>query len=115
VLPLATRGQSVIIHTKLDNRESRWRPGMTVAAEVTLAQHEVPLAVREVALQRSGADTVVYVKEGERYEPHPVTLGARDGEFAEVLSGLDTGAVYVTEQSFLIKAELEKSAAGHEH
>jgi cobalt-zinc-cadmium efflux system membrane fusion protein len=115
VLPLATRGQSVIIRARLDNGAGQWRPGMTVSAEVVVALREAALVVREIALQRSGADTVVYVNEGETYQAHPVKLGARDGEFAEVLSGLDAGAQYVTEQSFLIKAELTKSAAGHEH
>jgi cobalt-zinc-cadmium efflux system membrane fusion protein len=42
-------------------------------------------------------------------------LGARDGEHAEVLGGLAAGTPYVTEQSFLIKADIEKSAASHDH
>jgi cobalt-zinc-cadmium efflux system membrane fusion protein len=42
-------------------------------------------------------------------------LGARDGEFAEVLGGLEPGTRYVTEQSFLLKADVEKSGAAHDH
>jgi cobalt-zinc-cadmium efflux system membrane fusion protein len=44
-----------------------------------------------------------------------LTLGARDGEFAEVLAGLAPGSSYVTAQSFLIKADIEKSGASHDH
>jgi cobalt-zinc-cadmium efflux system membrane fusion protein len=115
VLPLATRGQSVIVRARLDNRDGGWRPGMTVSAQVTVALHEVQLAVRESALQRMGDATVVFAREGETYEARPVRLGARDGEFAAVLSGIEAGTVYVTEQSFLIKADIGKSAAGHDH
>jgi cobalt-zinc-cadmium efflux system membrane fusion protein len=42
-------------------------------------------------------------------------LGARDGEYVEVLGGLKPDTRYVTEQSFLIKADIEKSGASHDH
>ena len=115
VLPLATRGQSVIIRGRLDNRAGRWRPGMTVSAEVTIAERQVPLVVRESGLQRFRDFTVVFAQVGDTYEVRMLELGARDGEFAEVRSGLDAGTTYVTEQSFLIKADIEKSGAAHDH
>jgi cobalt-zinc-cadmium efflux system membrane fusion protein len=115
VLPLATRGQSVVIRARLDNDDGQWRPGMTVAAEVVVAQKSVPLAVRETALQRFRNFTVVFAQVDDQYEVRMLELGARDGTFAEVLSGLEPGTTYVTEQSFLIKADIEKSGAGHDH
>jgi cobalt-zinc-cadmium efflux system membrane fusion protein len=115
VLPLATRGQSVIIRGRLDNTQGRWRPGMTVSAEVAIAERQVPLAVRETGLQRFRDFTVVFAQVGDDYEVRMLELGSRDGEFAEVLSGLERGATYVTEQSFLIKADIEKSGAAHDH
>ena len=115
ILPLATRGQSVIIRARLDNRAGGWRPGMTVAAQVIVALHDVPLAVRESALQRMGDSTVVFSRDGDTYQARALRLGVRDGEFAAVLSGLEAGTTYVTEQSFLIKADIEKSSAGHDH
>ena len=39
----------------------------------------------------------------------------RDGDWIEVLGGLEPGAAYVTEHSFLIKADIEKSGASHDH
>lgn len=120
LLPVATRGQSVIARAVLDNPDGHWRPGMAVSAEVAVSEREVPLAVRESALQRLDDAMVVFVREGETYQAHAVTLGARDGEFAEVLPsatghGLEPGAEYVTAQSFLIKADIEKAGAAHEH
>lgn len=115
VLPLATRGQSVVIRARLSNPQGLWRPGMTVSAEVAVSEREASLAVRESALQTMDGATVVFVREGETYESRVVVLGDRDGEFAEVVSGLQAGEEYVTRQSFLIKADIEKSAAGHDH
>jgi cobalt-zinc-cadmium efflux system membrane fusion protein len=42
-------------------------------------------------------------------------LGKRDGEWAEVLGGLKPGTRYVAEQSYLIRADIEKSGASHDH
>jgi cobalt-zinc-cadmium efflux system membrane fusion protein len=99
----------------LPNTEGRWLPGMTVEADVAVAERQVPLAVRESGLQRFRDFTVVFAQVGDAYEVRMLTLGARDGEFAEVLSGLKPGTRYVTAQSFLIKADIEKSGASHDH
>ncbi len=42
-------------------------------------------------------------------------LGQQAGEWAEVLGGLDPGTVYVTENSYVLKADVEKSGASHDH
>ena len=45
----------------------------------------------------------------------PLELGKRDAERVEVLSGLVAGDPIVVEQSYLIKADIEKSGASHDH
>ena len=50
-----------------------------------------------------------------RYEARPVTLGRRDSEWVEIEQGLAPGARYVTANSYLIKADIEKSGAAHDH
>jgi len=115
LLPLATRGQSVVARASLPNPDGRWRPGMTVSAHVIVAERDVPLAVKESGLQRFRDFTVVFAQVGETYEVRMLELGARDGERVEVLGGLKPGTRYVAEQSFLIKADIEKSGASHDH
>lgn len=114
LLPLAS-GQSVVARTSIDNAQGRWRPGMTVSAEVVVSAREVPLAVKESGLQRFRDFTVVFAQVGETYEVRMLELGERDGEYAEVLGGLKPGTRYVAEQSFLIKADVDKSGASHDH
>lgn len=115
LLPLATRGQSVVARASIPNPSGQWRPGMTVSAEVTVDAREVPLAVRESGLQRFRDFTVVFAKVGDTYEVRMLELGRRDGEWVEVLGGLKPGTRYVTEQSYLIRADIEKSGASHDH
>lgn len=115
LLPVAGSGQSVIARVTLPNPAGKWRPGMTVSASVTASSREVPLAVKEAGLQRFRDFTVVFAQVGETYEVRMLELGARDGEHVEVLGGLKSGTRYVTEQSYLIKADIEKSGASHDH
>ena len=58
---------------------------------------------------------VVFEKKGMRYEARPVDIGRRDRQFAEVTAGIEAGAHYVTANSYLVKADIEKSGAEHEH
>lgn len=115
LLPVAGIGQSVIARVSVPNPQGRWRPGMTVSAEVTVGSRDVPLAVKESGLQRFRDFTVVFAQIDETYEVRMLELGDRDGEYVEVLGGLKPGTRYVTEQSFLIRADIEKSGASHDH
>ena len=67
------------------------------------------------ALQTLENRNVVFVREGEKFEPREVELGDRDAEQAEVLFGLGEGDVYAARNSFVIKAEIGKASAAHEH
>jgi cobalt-zinc-cadmium efflux system membrane fusion protein len=42
-------------------------------------------------------------------------LGRSDANRVEVLGGLAPGELYVVSNSYLIKADIEKSGAAHEH
>jgi len=88
---------------------------MAVSAEVIIAETPVPLAVKESGLQRFRDFTVVFAQVGDTYEVRMLELGKRDGEWAEVLGGLKPGTRYVAEQSYLIRADIEKSGASHDH
>lgn len=116
VLPLASAtSQTVVARALLPNTQGEWRPGMAVNAQVTLAERQVPLAVKTAGLQRFRDFTVVFAQVGDTYEVRMLELGERDGEWVEVLGGIDPGTPYVVEQSFLIKADIEKSGASHDH
>jgi cobalt-zinc-cadmium efflux system membrane fusion protein len=80
-----------------------------------VATHSAPLAVRTKALQRFRDFTVVYIQVGESYEVRMLELGRRTPEWTEVLGGLKPGSTYVTDNAFLIRSDVEKSGASHDH
>ena len=117
ILPsTATASQSTVARARIGNADGLWRPGTAVKARVTVDQADVALVVPLSAVQTDGEDEVVYVKQGtDTYVTRPVKLGRRDAERVEVLGGLKAGEEIVVKQSFLIKADIEKSTAEHEH
>lgn len=116
ISPLAEHAsQSVRARIVLANPDRRLRPGQFVHGEVVVEQVEVPLAVRHSAIQRFRDFQVVYAKFGNTYEVRMLELGRRDAQWVEVLGGLEPGTPYVTQNSYLIKADIEKSGATHAH
>jgi cobalt-zinc-cadmium efflux system membrane fusion protein len=107
--------QTLVAIAPIANDKNKWRPGMTVEGDVTISEKQVALAVRSSALQTMEEQTVVFVKEGDSYEMKPVRTGVSDSEYVEILSGLKPGQEYVSESSFIIKADILKSGAAHEH
>lgn len=115
VLPgTATASQSTIARASLRNADGRWRPGSAVKARITVDRAAVGLVVPVTALQTAEDRDVVYVQQGDVYHTRPVKLGRRDAERVEVLEGLKTGEQVVVSQSFLVKADMEKSTVEEE-
>lgn len=114
-LPLAEAGTQSLIARVVLPRDAGFAPGMRITAAVDTSETQVPLAVREAGLQRFRDFTVVFAKHGETYEVRMLELGRSDGEFVEVLGGIDPGENYVAANSFLIKADIDKSGASHDH
>lgn len=108
--------QTVVAHVELPNPDGvTWRPGQAVEGSVVVASDDVPLAVRTRALQRFRDFTVVYARVDDTYEVRMLELGRQSPEWTEVLGGLAPGEVYVSDNAFLIRADVEKTGASHDH
>jgi cobalt-zinc-cadmium efflux system membrane fusion protein len=115
VAPSMTGGHIARARALIDNKEGHWRPGMHVKADITTNIHQAQLAVKKSALQTFRDFTVVFAKFGNEFEMRPLELGKSDGEYIEVLAGLKTDTEYATDNSFVIKADILKSGASHDH
>ncbi|WP_116812274.1 efflux RND transporter periplasmic adaptor subunit [Steroidobacter cummioxidans] len=116
VAPFGTSAnQTLTARVLLDNADRRWAPGLYVTAEVTLGENQVPLVVRNDALQTLENGNVVFVHADAGFEPRPVRLGRADAQWSEVTEGLQAGERYAAANSFILKAELGKDSAEHGH
>jgi cobalt-zinc-cadmium efflux system membrane fusion protein len=103
------------VRITLDNAQRRWTPGLFVEGAIHVGESAVPLAVKRSGLQGFRDFTVVFVQVGDTYEVRMLELGRQDDTWIEVRDGLKPGARYVAQNSYLIKADIEKSGASHDH
>ena len=95
--------------------DGRLRPGLFVTGRVLLSVKPVDIAISAAAIQTLEGKSVVFVRNGDKFEAREVELGGRDGERVEVLFGLLPGDIYAGRNSFVVKAEIGKGSAAHEH
>lgn len=99
----------------LPNADGAWRPGAPVRVEVVAAEVTVPVAVLAEAVQTIRDEPAVFGRYGDQFEARPIKPGRSDGEYVEVVEGLAAGVKYAAKNSFLIKADIGKSGASHDH
>lgn len=106
---------TVTAHVPIDNEGQQLMAGALVEALVTVAEDKVALLIEKRAVQQHDGQSVVFVRHGDHYTARPIIAGRSNAQFVEVFSGLQAGEDYVVDNSFLIKADLEKSGAAHVH
>jgi cobalt-zinc-cadmium efflux system membrane fusion protein len=99
----------------LPNPNGLWRPGLPVTVNVVADELEVPVAVAVEGVQTVRDWQAVFGRYGTSLEARPLELGRNDGRSVEVKAGLKAGEQYAAQNSYLIKADLEKSGASHDH
>ncbi|WP_168406807.1 efflux RND transporter periplasmic adaptor subunit [Acinetobacter indicus] len=110
------------VRAKVTTQADVLRPNVLVNVFVTDAQAKTALRVQKKALQQVEGKPVVFVIESEekglvhlKAQLIEVGVSSQDGQWLEVISGLTEGQKYIADGSFLLKSELEKDEAGHEH
>lgn len=109
----STVTQSLAARVELDNRQGLWTPGLYVVGDITLSEQSIALAVQSDAVQNLDGKTVIFTESNGVYQARQVKLGRSDGVLTEVLEGIALNEHYVSANSFVIKADIEKSSAAH--
>ncbi|TEU26433.1 efflux RND transporter periplasmic adaptor subunit [Alkanindiges illinoisensis] len=123
----------------LDNPQQQLRPNMQVVVQVPQAGNNTTgLMVQTAAIQQIDQQDVVFVASRKmstgdhsqdqahtdqlHFVPRPVQLGQKsndqqsnDQQWVEIRAGLQAGEQYAAQGSFILKSELEKGEAAHEH
>jgi cobalt-zinc-cadmium efflux system membrane fusion protein len=84
---------------------------VNIATEKT----SVPILIPKEATQEIGGKEYIFVRVPEGFEKRQVQLGVSNDVNIEVLSGLSQGEEYASSKTFLLKADLSKKEAEHEH
>jgi len=106
IIDLETRSAPVRVVTK--NVDESLRPGQSVLAKIHTASapsHSL-LLPQEAVTSVDGKPTVFVAHDETSVEPRAVGLGAKDGQFVEILSGLQSGERVVVKGVFALKSEV---------
>lgn len=99
----------------IDNPSQVLRPGSFVTAEIPIRASSSEITIPKAALQTIKDDVVVFVRTKDGFEPRPIVTGRDDHTSVEVTSGLSTDDRIATANTFILKAELGKGDAEHQH
>lgn len=99
----------------LANPDMRLRPGMLATVDLMGQQAAAAVSVAADAVQTIHERSVVFVRTPAGFEPRTVVTGRSDGRRTEIVKGLAAGTRYAAAGSYLLKADLGKSEAEHDH
>lgn len=109
------------VRAKVLSKAAELRPNLMVNVQLQQAGSTQALRVLKSAIQKvEGKDVVFIASEHDQkieFKAQAVILGqiSGDGQWIEIQSGLAQGQQYAAQGSFLLKSELEKGEASHEH
>lgn len=104
----AVQGETrvVPVRAELDNPGGRLKPGMFAELELLTGQTaQSVMSVPTAAIVNANGQQLIYVKNGQNYEPVEVQLGRVDGDRTEVTGGLFEGDQVVVQGAPMLYAQ----------
>ena len=107
--------RTAVTRVELPNHDGNWRPGLFVTATIVAGKNQASVLIPKSAIQTIEGKPSVFVQTEEGFEARPVTLGPSNDTQVEVTKGLSSGERYAATETFILKAELGKGEASHQH
>lgn len=109
------RTRTLAVRVELDNHDRLLKPGSFARVIISIPMRKSAVSIPAGSVQRHDNSQIVFVDAGNGvYKLRKVTTSLRAGGDVEITSGLKAGERVVTDGSFILKSELEKSSFGEE-
>jgi membrane fusion protein, heavy metal efflux system len=109
VIGATVEGETRVVPVKaeLDNPDGLLKPGMFAELNLLTGRTSAPVLVipQSAVVETSDQKTVVFVQNGNAYQPAEVSLGKRSGELVEIKSGLFDGDIVVMQRANQLYAQ----------
>ena len=114
---LDPKTRTMPVQVLVENRDGALRSGMPATVRLGVGPKAMALAVLRSAIVEDGDLRKLYIAEdGGKYEERVVELGRIEGDFVEIVKGVEPGQLVVVEGVFVLKSEKVKGELkGHEH
>lgn len=100
---------------ELKNPNHEWYPGSFVNIHISTENVSAKIVIPKEAIQEIEGKEFIFVKTKEGFEKRPIKTGLKDSFQVEILEGLNPEEEYAITNTFLLKAELSKNEAEHDH
>ncbi|OHB55185.1 MAG: hypothetical protein A2Y07_08065 [Planctomycetes bacterium GWF2_50_10] len=91
------------------NTDGAWRPGTFATASINVDQIDCEIVAPKDAIITMEGKSFIFVPEDDGFTPKEIQLGHINGEYVQIVSGLEPGQKYVAKGAFTLKSELTKS------
>ncbi len=99
----------------LNNSNNSLKPGTFVTGKIKTSQSEKKLLIKKTAIQELDGQKVVFIKRNDNFTVQEIEIGQGGEDYVEILTGLSQEDIYVSTNSFILKAELEKNEISDSH
>lgn len=111
--------RTLLVRYELENADGAVRPGMLAELQISTGELEAVVAIpTDAVVMDQGLPTAYVMLEGELFQKRDLELGAKDGNWVEVLRGVEPGERVATRGAYIVKlAALSPASfgAGHAH
>ncbi|MCI0588390.1 MAG: efflux RND transporter periplasmic adaptor subunit [Planctomycetes bacterium] len=111
--------RTLLLRYEIENSDGAVRPGMLADLLVSTGDREAPVAIPTGAVvMDQGLPTAYVMLEGELFQKRGLELGVKDGEWVEVVRGVERGERVATRGAYLVRLAALSPASfgpGHAH
>jgi cobalt-zinc-cadmium efflux system membrane fusion protein len=98
--------RTITVRSDVKNREYKLKPGMFANINIFLNHQSNALVLPLEAVLDEGDDNIVFLKVAGKYMPQIVEIGIRNGDYVEILAGIQEDSEVVTKGNFQLKSKL---------
>ena len=98
--------RTITVRSEVENREYKLKPGMFADINIFLNHQNEALVLPIEAVLDEKDDNIVFLKVAGKYIPQIVEIGIRNGDYVEILAGIQEGSEVVTKGNFQLKSKL---------
>ena len=111
--------RTLLIRYEIEKPDRAIRPGMLAELHIATDEHQARVAIpSDAVVMDQGLPTAYVMLEGELFQRRDLELGAKDGDWVEVVRGVERGERVATRGAYIVKlAALSPASfgAGHAH
>jgi len=94
--------RTVKVRTEVPNPDGRLKPDMFANVEIITDVNRAAISIPQSAVLNDNGQTVVFVAEGNGYQKLQVHTGIQNGDWVEIIDGLNAGDKLVVKGNYLL-------------